>query len=650
MTAPVDRDDPDRVRDVVRALAVPAASVSTAVVAGTAGYFVYLPTLPAYSDAASVPLLLEAFFRSLGFLVLNMGAVSSPEPTALALFTIARGAGLFFFSYAAVAGVGVVFADQLRPLRIEAWSLFGRLPWGDDAGHVVVCGIGDDGDALATDALDDGRNVVAIDRQRTDRTAELEAAGAIVLTGDATREGMLVGRARLRRAADVYVTTGSDTTNSAIVETIDRWAASTDLSQPIDVTARIADRRLRRTLHEETTPVEGVHLHSYDVPSATARELLSARPIDDLVEADQRVNVWLVGWTPLSEALLDQLLNLMHYPDGVDRQVTVVTAAPAEARRDIAASFPTIDPEWWADASMQEFVAGLFPDVDVRPLPGSDSALLSDQCSLYDAVRPRDRLTIVADDTDVWSLRALLSTWGPKLDELTRQLDLDTHLAYRGSTEAEWTLPLSAVETSAYAAFGDGCSINAVRGTERDRTARRVALVYHLLYEDDPLAAFPWVDSTEQPPDGIDAVLERIESLPPAERERQADAVWRDLPEYQRESNRYAADHAAVKLRMADLLGGESIDDDTVRTIAEAEHRRWCAEKILDGWEPLPESAADRWQRDQRALRAQRYHPNILPTATLRDRMDGAWDKDVSQVRAILTHPELFGSDPTSGE
>lgn len=636
-----------RLGDVIRSVAIPAGFAGVALVAGTLGYYRYLPSLPAYSDATTLTVLAEGFFRSLGFLVLSMGAIASPSPLEFALFSVGRAAGLLFFSYAAVVGIGIVFADQLRPLRIEAWSLVGRLPGVSDRGHVVVCGVGDDGYALAKEALEAGRNVAAIDPERTDRTADLESMGAVVLAGDATSEAMLTGRARLGRAADVFVTTDSDETNGAVVEAIDRWAASSDRERVVDVTARIADGRLRRTLHEETAATSGVYLRTYDVPSATARELLAASPVDDIERQDERVHVWLVGWTPLSKAVLDQLLHLMHYPEGIDRQVTVVTDTPDATERDIAALSPGIDPEWWDDESMQRFVQTLFPDVDVRPLPGSDMELLSDRNPLYDELQHGDRLTIVADDTDERSLRALLSTWGPKLDELTRQLELDAHLAYRGTPDSDWTPSTDAVATTAFSDFGDGCSISSVRGAERDTVARRLALVYHLLYEDDPLSAFPWRDSISVGPESdFDAILDWLQGLSPAERERHATAVWRDLPEYQRESNRHAADHAAVKHRLADVIGGGAADTDAVvRALAAAEHRRWCAEKILDGWEPLPEEATDRWHRDgdEQALRDQRYNPNIVPVETLRERGDDEWDKDVSQVRAILGHPELVG-------
>lgn len=642
------QDHPGQIQEVIRSIVIPVGFAAISIVAGTAGYFMYLPTLAPYSDASTVQLLSEGLFRSLGFLVLSMGTIESADPIAYTLLTLGRVSGFLFFFYAAVAGIGLLFAEQLRPLRIEIWSLLAPLPGFDDRGHIIICGIGDNGYSLATEALENGRNVVAIDIEQNDRTADLKTMGAIVLKGDASHEGVLARRARLCRAADVFVTAGSDATNGAIIETIDQQANDSTWSQVLDITARIDDNRLRRTFHEETMSTDGLHLRTYDVPEATARELLAAQQIDDIDDRNERIHVWLVGWTPLSEALINQLLHLMHYPDGVDRQVTVITDVPNKAERDITTLSPGIDPDWWDDESMSKFVEKLFPNIDVQSMPASDMELLSDQPSLYDSLEQNDKLTIIADDPDERSLRALISVWAPKLEVLSREFELDARLVYRSSDDTDRAPPTSEIQTTSYTVFGNGCSISSVRGEERDRIARQLALVYHLLYEEEPSAIFPWRESVPIDREAdIESVIGWLETLPQAERERYETAVWRNLPEYQRESNRHAADHAAVKHRMAGVLADvdTTLDQQTIRALAESEHRRWCAEKILDGWEPLPSTEKERWKTDngQQALREQRYHPDIRSVESLRAEMDGAWKKDVSQVKAVLNHPEIIG-------
>lgn len=66
---------------------------------------------------------------------------------------------------------------------------------------------------------------------------------------------------------------------------------------------------------------------------------------------------------------------------------------------------------------------------------------------------------------------------------------------------------------------------------------------------------------------------------------------WNDLPEILKDANRNQADHIATKCRLvtgqarpetsllSDLLTGENIE-----VLAKIEHRRWVAEKLINGW------------------------------------------------------------------
>lgn len=637
----------NQVRDVPRPIVISLVLVFVTLVAGTYGFFLHLRTLPAYNDARTYQILFEGFFRSSGFLVLSMGSLSTMNTTALILITLGRITGLAFFSYAAVRGVLFLLAERLQPVHIKWWNALGRLPGVSGRGHVLVWGTDDDGYAIATEALEEGRNVVVIDSEESDRSADLKSLGAIVFEGNASHQEFLRKQTRIDHANDAFVTSPDGTTNGAIVKTICQTVATTQRDDMLDCTARIEDRQLRRALHEEALTLDGFHLQTYDVPEATARELLAAHPVDDIQSSNERIHVWLVGWTNITQAVFEQLLQLMHYPDAVERQITIITSAVDPIEQEVAEMAPGINPDWWASEDIRKLVENIFPEIDVRQLPETDIELLSDRTSLYQTIRDEDRLTIIADDTDSWSVRTLVSVWAPKLDELTRRRNLDAHLLYRGTEGSNWTPSVSTLEATPYVRYGDGCSIKSVRGERRDRIARRLALIYHLLYSDTSSDRLP--DGEKIPLDinpNIESVTRWVRSLSADKRRNFEHAVWQNLPEYQRESNRHAADHAAVKRRQAAMLDETGVDtsDDIIRKLSKSEHRRWCAEKILDGWEPLPDNERDRWESSagEQQLRQQRYHPDIKSVATLRAETEGEWVKDLSQVRAILKNPDLF--------
>jgi hypothetical protein len=107
---------------------------------------------------------------------------------------------------------------------------------------------------------------------------------------------------------------------------------------------------------------------------------------------------------------------------------------------------------------------------------------------------------------------------------------------------------------------------------------------------------------------------------------------WSDVGETYRNANRAVADHAMMKLwdlgwrpagpgEKGDL--NPDIPEEDIRRLAELEHTRWMAERMMSGWRPGA-------KRDNRL----RVHPNIVPWDQLSE-SDRA--KDADQVRGAIT-------------
>lgn len=90
---------------------------------------------------------------------------------------------------------------------------------------------------------------------------------------------------------------------------------------------------------------------------------------------------------------------------------------------------------------------------------------------------------------------------------------------------------------------------------------------------------------------------------------------WEHLPENIRDANRAVADHLAIKLRAVDceILEGvvakeAKLNDNEIELLAEMEHRRWWADRSLNGWK-FSEVRNDK----------KRFHPNMIPYKDLND-------------------------------
>lgn len=121
-----------------------------------------------------------------------------------------------------------------------------------------------------------------------------------------------------------------------------------------------------------------------------------------------------------------------------------------------------------------------------------------------------------------------------------------------------------------------------------------------------------------------------------------APVPWQRLSEKTKESNRSAADHLAIKLAaVADFQSHEGVSAGTEApgvgegtreelVLAEMEHNRWMAERLLAGWRYGPSGVDDQERANQKA---RGLSPVIVPWHILpRDEKL----KDIQQVRAAL--------------
>jgi hypothetical protein len=134
--------------------------------------------------------------------------------------------------------------------------------------------------------------------------------------------------------------------------------------------------------------------------------------------------------------------------------------------------------------------------------------------------------------------------------------------------------------------------------------------------------------------DEIDSSARRIHeaylaTIPSPDPSRESHRPWTQLPAAWRHANRSQADHVQVKLRalgfclQAGQGAGESLDmsPSEVEALAECEHRRWMADRLIAGWRYHP----TRNDRDK-------MHPDLQQWSDLDE---SARDKDRNAVRNI---------------
>ena len=115
---------------------------------------------------------------------------------------------------------------------------------------------------------------------------------------------------------------------------------------------------------------------------------------------------------------------------------------------------------------------------------------------------------------------------------------------------------------------------------------------------------------------------------PAKKRENTALVAWEGLNEVMKDANRWSADHLSVKLRAIGFDGHDlsifdkvGADPEFLEKLSEMEHRRWMAERLMDGWSYGP-------KRDNR----KKIHDLLIPydELTVEEK-----DKDKDMVQNI---------------
>jgi voltage-gated potassium channel Kch len=630
------------------------------IISGVFGTYRYLSIDPAYSHLSTEAKLFEAIVTTIAFFGLNTGPFPATVSTWFPTVIISRIFAAILVSYLILLGLWMIFATQLRPYKIVVRNYISRfLSKNNKDGHIIICGLGSYGAEIALSLINQNKTVVVLEKSFDASTvSRIRSAGGTVFEQDATQKSSLLNKAKINLASEIYVTCGSNSTNAEVVQAISNCVAEDDKresNEPIRCFANISTREYRHNLHQQVGAVDGLWLHSYDVPTATARELLQSFPIERLDQNPdaERISVVIIGWTKRMQAILSELCYTMHYGNELDRSINVICESPNQAKSDFFSQYPGIIPENWSDNQIQEFVQDLFPEISFYKMASPDERIITGSESISNIFESGDVLTLLVDPNENQHASQVVSLMKPHLERYESDLSMDTHVAYYDRPDfvaSQNSNDVTAVESDIltivpFIDFWDGMNPENIQGRFRDSRARQIALFYHILYEYDDQKPNTELDKqietyTTDSIDSVDDASSFLTGIDDYTRQKLEMQCWDELSEEYRDSNRHAADHIRIKNSLAQRLSGSWGQDEVVDYLAHIEHHRWCAEKFLRRWKPLPLDQWDQWDNEttQQELRDRRIHRDLWPISKINKYDPKAFDKDVSQVQFLLTH------------
>lgn len=573
-------------------------------------------------------------FKTVQLFLLNSGAEDDSDHPSNWLLMIARlsAASLFLV----VSGTVILrVLDEVRRLP----SLLTR------SNHVVICGLGQIGLQLLDDLNEQGRAKKVVIVENNPANPWLEYArnlGATVVIGDSTKANTLID-ARAAQASEVFVVNGDDGVNlevTAELGTLVSEVARND--RPLRLYVHIVDTNFATTLRPYCKVLHdspNMLVQVFNVPRTAAARLVTHQLWPHAPKQEDEVAHFVIlGFGAMGQALAVQLAQLGHFPNRKRSRFTIADRDIAQVASSFVSRFPRFTS--WRNGENEKLGVDSFPPEaddwgwNDHPLPDElrvDSReAIQYVCNAEFVELPAGR----SDEAFAKRLAELFAQDGIKpivfvcgqqdRDNFEMAVQLRDQLNCQGQAAVPifvW-LPrqpsladtLSRTDDGNFVPFGEcrsAASYLEITDPVRERLGRKIQEAYE------------------------NREAERAES----KGEKYLKTTWSSIPDDHRESNRVAADHMLIKLNQVgvevvrktsvDQTGGRFVKDfapQTQRILAEMEHNRWLAERLLAGWRYCPKGATD---DEIRAYKKLKLNHNV----TMFEQSET--DKDFDQIDVI---------------
>lgn len=517
----------------------------------------------------------DATYRTLQLFTLESGTNDHGQLS----LQVARFLAPAVMAVALVRATVGLFHDQAQLLRLRIIR-----------DHVVVCGVGRTGHALARSLREQGYRVVAIEQDaEDDMVGSCRSAGVPVLIGDATDVDVL-RKVGVARAAFIVALCGQSGTNAQIAVIADRLARGRRRS--LNCLAQVLEPDLCSLLRTKF-PAAGGHpafrLEFFDIYERAARVMLQRHPAftDTDTGSDRQPHLLIIGFGRLGQSLaLRAARNWKSGKHAPDRRllITVVDARAPQEVRALRARHPELDTV-----------------CRIKPTDVYD-----------DRETPQVTVAYVCLGDDAQALQAGLA--------IHEQLqDQGTTVVIRGRTVEGLPALLHATPgrfTGLYgfALLDQTCDADLLFGGLNEALAQLLHSRYLRVRE-----AQGWTYGLQR-----DVV----------QRTHPALASWPQLDDDYKDSNRDQAAHtwdklAAVRCELAELVDWDAepfpFTDDEVEKLARLEHERWMdreRRKVRGAW-----------------VLGRRPHPDLIPWERLTSQeqdIDREFVRELPQVLAQL--------------
>ena len=455
--------------------------------------------------------------------------------------------------------------------------------------HIVICGAGDMGYALAKDILNkhQDKKLLVVDINPTnDNVNSICTLGGYAISGNAIDKDVL-NKLNITKAEKIILMTGKDISNLEILDAITKVIPEADKNDP-DNEKNIYIHLESKENYEILPSIKrsGINIKAFSVYDNAAQTLFMKHPIDenvDTIDNDSVVNLAIVGFDAAGLSVLYRALALGHFFNGKPLNVTIFDNNHEKKRAEFLKLYPISlkaggiinwnidfkdDGELFNKDGIENFTQIIFCKTNV-------------QASLTDIAR-------------------IIKNQSAHLEKKQFFIFIDKHDGIKGIANDIKIDNKNKMDIIPFGNFSQICSYDVVVNEIYDKMAIRADQRYNQLhkpeYETNWGDLSPFLqDSNRMQVEHLPIKLKAINKLLSENRFLEYDEAkekarnrWFDLML----NNQNVSDISKIDLWDKEIKGAKilatyiSLDD--IEKLAKMEKHRWNAFHILNGWTTLP--------------------------------------------------------------
>ena len=638
-------------------------------------------------------------FKAINLLTFGSSADIEPEKVPRIL-TIARWTGLLFVINAFLIAYLLAIGKNHKVSLKISWRAFWGMPF------YLLAGLNEKSYNLAKDLKRQGRSVVIIDGEPdANKMVEAEKKGILVYKANSFSAAAL-SRIKAASATKVFLLHEDDVNSIRSLQELSQLKPGKFIrgfKQPakIDRYIHLSDNRYKDFVCKTNPDTHTTSYQVFNIYENTARRLLLKYPVYRFKkdQSPETAGILVFGFGEMAEQLVLSILRSGFYSDQKNLKITVF----ALDHKDKADSFYKKYPVLWYNNEhnrayekphAQEIRAEIFPEnvLTFKELPLSDAVYFSDE-TIHEAITNKHIVSIYFCLPQSMQSAAYLYALLPKIQYLQDSalsgipvcdVQCFCHYNLQDKDEVEHVEHIvnSKIPNSPVIFFGsltEECTEDTITSRSDDLLPKLINVWYNhdkVIYDNGKQKDIDqlfkdrkgfWLDKNNHD--------EHTHNL-----KQEAEHSWKKLSITKKESNRYAADHLWIKLYLLDFTYktlseilkdkkkitsfslafteiSKSSYSDKIAAMAKVEHRRWCAEKLLEGFLPAQDfdplldihhaktvsnwnSKKEEFKEYKSYFQEQKLHIDLLPFNAL---FEGNYGeeyfnekiKDISLVEAI---------------